>query len=144
MAAEGARCEICQVEVSKYKCPKCQIRYCSLKCFKSEAHSHENLPEAARPEAPAVLTAKPPEITSGFDKLLKDKKLLYMLQFASLKTHLSTILAIMSDAAIANEPTAEGRREIANKKLCDLRVGGPEENSLVEEFCSRVIELMEH
>lgn len=35
-------CKICEIEQSKYKCPKCRVSYCSLVCFKKHK---ENLCE---------------------------------------------------------------------------------------------------
>jgi len=37
------KCEICQEQEAKYKCPNCGIRYCSLKCYKDpQKHNHSN------------------------------------------------------------------------------------------------------
>ncbi|XP_049879131.1 zinc finger HIT domain-containing protein 2 [Pectinophora gossypiella] len=32
-------CELCKVNTSKYCCPRCEVLYCSLDCYKSEAHA---------------------------------------------------------------------------------------------------------
>ncbi|XP_061189879.1 zinc finger HIT domain-containing protein 3-like [Saccostrea echinata] len=36
---EKHQCEVCQTNVSKYKCPKCIIKYCSVSCFKLHKES---------------------------------------------------------------------------------------------------------
>jgi len=37
--AASTLCQICCKHYFKYTCPKCQMRYCSLTCYKSEAHA---------------------------------------------------------------------------------------------------------
>ncbi|CAK5269668.1 unnamed protein product [Mycena citricolor] len=37
--ADTVTCGLCRRQFSKYTCPKCNIPYCSLNCFRSEAHS---------------------------------------------------------------------------------------------------------
>eukprot|EP00038_Savillea_parva_P018306 m.23010 g.23010 ORF g.23010 m.23010 type:complete len:502 (+) comp4047_c0_seq2:93-1598(+) len=32
-------CDVCAIHFHKYTCPQCQMRYCSLQCYKSEAHA---------------------------------------------------------------------------------------------------------
>ena len=39
-------CGICKEQESKYKCPKCSVTYCSIKCYKSPEHSHDNITES--------------------------------------------------------------------------------------------------
>ncbi|XP_062619350.1 zinc finger HIT domain-containing protein 3-like [Saccostrea cucullata] len=36
---EKYQCEVCQANVSKYKCPKCIIKYCSVSCYKLHKES---------------------------------------------------------------------------------------------------------
>ncbi|KII87478.1 hypothetical protein PLICRDRAFT_664480 [Plicaturopsis crispa FD-325 SS-3] len=38
-SSEKAPCAICRRQFSKYTCPTCNIGYCSLTCFRSEAHA---------------------------------------------------------------------------------------------------------
>lgn len=38
---EPVKCEICSVELSKYKCPKCLIKYCSVACYKTHSSNPE-------------------------------------------------------------------------------------------------------
>ncbi|KZF19986.1 hypothetical protein L228DRAFT_250404 [Xylona heveae TC161] len=34
-------CEVCNQEVSKYKCPTCRLQYCSIACYKKHKTAHE-------------------------------------------------------------------------------------------------------
>ncbi len=36
---EARICGVCLTQPSKYGCPRCPLKYCSLACFKSEAHA---------------------------------------------------------------------------------------------------------
>ncbi|KAF8347773.1 hypothetical protein F5887DRAFT_1060585 [Amanita rubescens] len=38
-AVDQVICNICKRQFSKYTCPSCNIPYCSLSCFRSQAHS---------------------------------------------------------------------------------------------------------
>ncbi|KAA8909725.1 hypothetical protein TRICI_004374 [Trichomonascus ciferrii] len=78
---------------------------------------------------------------SPFVKLLEDDVIKHQLQYSSLRLHLGTVARLLRDPEFAGEATIEGRRTIALKKLRNLRIGGNEENELVEEFVSRVIQL---
>lgn len=66
-----------------------------------------------------------------------------MLRLKPLQVHLSVLVKILQDPAITNEQTLSARMEVANMKLCALRIGGPEENELVEDFVGRVVRLLE-
>ena len=39
-------CQVCKVDVKKYKCPTCKIVYCSLKCYKQ--HKEDGTCEALK------------------------------------------------------------------------------------------------
>ncbi|KAF9246575.1 hypothetical protein BU15DRAFT_85322 [Melanogaster broomeanus] len=39
-SGDKALCGICRRQFSRYTCPSCNAPYCSLTCFRSEAHSH--------------------------------------------------------------------------------------------------------
>ncbi|KAJ7216531.1 hypothetical protein GGX14DRAFT_441896 [Mycena pura] len=39
MASTEPSCAICRRQFSKYTCPTCNVAYCSLTCFRSQAHS---------------------------------------------------------------------------------------------------------
>lgn len=137
---------MCESAPAKYKCPTCSIPYCSLTCFKSEKHQHVTTPHPPRDdELPsetgnAVDTQSAPSL---FQSIADDAVIRQLLSYKSLQVHLATLLNIMHDSSITNEAMAENRRELANLRLCDLRMGGAEKNELVEEFVSRVIELSE-
>ncbi|KZV66303.1 hypothetical protein PENSPDRAFT_755787 [Peniophora sp. CONT] len=36
---EGVLCGVCHRQFSRYSCPRCNLAYCSLPCFRSEAHN---------------------------------------------------------------------------------------------------------
>ncbi|PVH15293.1 uncharacterized protein CXQ87_003131 [Candidozyma duobushaemuli] len=135
-------CTVCQKEQAKYRCPKCPVKYCSLVCFKSPLHSHDIVEETAAPQRPEK-SGEPveDEEPSINQKIANDPVIQSLLKYKSLQVHIAVIIKLLTDSSITNEPLAENRREIANMRLCDLRMGGAEENELVEEFVSRVIEL---
>lgn len=137
-----AICGICNVNESKYKCPKCSVNYCSIGCFKDPVHIHESIEEKdkAEDDHKEVLLAGQP--ASKFDKLINDSQIQSMLKFKSLQFHLSVILKIINDASITGESVLENRKEIANLKLTNLRSGGLEQNELVEDFVERVLFLL--
>ncbi|KAK6454873.1 protein required for growth at high temperature [Scheffersomyces xylosifermentans] len=87
--------------------------------------------------------------TEIFQKIVSDPQIQGMLKIKSLQFHLLTLIKILDDPTLfksSNDQilTHENRLSIMNLKLNDLRVGGIEENELVEEFISRVIELYDH
>lgn len=138
-------CGICSENQAKYKCPKCIVEYCSLACFKSEKHSHDAVPESAKPPSPkpadttAVSINESQMPQSIFEKIAEDPIIRSLLQYKSLQIHLSILLKLLLDSLLTREPIYENRKEIVNMRLCDLRIGGPEENELVEEFVQRVL-----
>lgn len=146
-------CGICNINPSKYKCPKCSVPYCSLTCFKGEKHVDlDNNLVKHQPATGGTLLGTEEKLVSEenasepvidrFERVLQDEQIRTMLKIKSLQFHLSTILKILSDLQLTNEPTVDGRREIANKKLCNLRAGGVEENEVIEDFVLRVLVLM--
>lgn len=143
-------CTVCLKEQAKYRCPKCPVKYCSLTCFKSPAHSHDSVESApgdsdsgksGETEKPAQAPAQPAEEPTAYQKIAADPVIQQLLKYKSLQVHIAVIVKLLTDSSITNEPLAENRREIANMRLCDLRIGGQEENELIEEFVGRVIEL---
>ncbi len=76
-------------------------------------------------------------------KIVNDEKIRYYLQYPGLQFHLATIYRFLVDPQAAGEVTDEARRAIALKKLKELRIGGDEQNELIEEFCQRILELLE-
>lgn len=133
---------MCLKEQAKYRCPKCPVKYCSLVCFKSPSHSHDVVEETTAPQGyeKSGEPVKDDEPTIN-QKIANDPVIQSLLKYKSLQVHIAVIIKLLTDSSITNEPLAENRREIANMRLCDLRMGGAEENELVEEFVSRVIEL---
>lgn len=135
-------CTVCLNQQAKYRCPKCSVKYCSLVCFKSPSHSHDIVEETTPAQRPDK-SGEPAEDEepSINQKIANDPVIQSLLKYKSLQVHIAVIIKLLTDSSITNEPLAENRREIANMRLCDLRMGGAEENELVEEFVSRVIEL---
>lgn len=122
-------CGVCKLNESKYKCPNCEILYCSLACYKSHDHKVETPKE--------VFKLNTELIDSKYKSLIDDKELQYLLSFKSLRHHLFEIYKITNDYVSINK-----RNQLMNTKLNDLRKFGIEENELVEEFCQRVIKLL--
>lgn len=137
-----AICGICNVNESKYKCPKCNVNYCSIGCFKDPVHIHERIDETDKADEENKEVLLTDESASKFDKLINDSQIQSMLKFKSLQFHLSVILKIINDASITGESVLENRKEIANLKLTNLRSGGLEQNELVEDFVERVLFLL--
>lgn len=137
--AIGETCKICSEAPSKYKCPNCSLDYCSLKCFKSESHKHDEIPTEKESTTETVdnKVIKAENTQDEFDKLIKDEKLQYLLKFKALKFHLKAIYEILNDTSLNRDE----KWDQANQKLSNLRITGSEENELVEEFCQRVVEL---
>lgn len=164
------KCTICTGNQAKYKCPKCLVEYCSVKCFKDPKHAHKEAETGEKSEStgPAVTTGinDPNDqnasfdssniLTSGsqadpqtdhkatshmFEKIAQDPVVKSLLGYKLLQVHFAVLLRILSDSRITNEPLAENRKEIANLRLCELRVNGAHENELVEEFVQRVLYL---
>lgn len=143
-------CGICKEQESKYKCPKCSVAYCSIKCYKSPEHSHDNITESTT-TGTTTTTIKTiteiavPEIQPDdrYGKLLQDEQIVYFLKQPSLQIHLLTIIKILNDPTFTQKNlTIEQKLDIANLKINDLRIGGVEENELVEEFIQRVLYLI--
>ncbi|RLV89529.1 Protein HIT1 [Spathaspora sp. JA1] len=143
-------CGICQEQESKYKCPKCKIPYCSLTCYKSESHTHkEEQEEQEEPkvEVPSTHTNTGnddiKEDTDKFSVVVNDPQIKSMLREPALQIHLLTIVKLLNDdSLIQGNVNYDQRLEIVRLKLQDLRVGGIEENELVEEFIQRVLQLL--
>lgn len=137
-----AICGICNINDSKYKCPKCSVNYCSIPCFKSSNHTHDIIEGKNTVDEEKSVAASAIEPGSKFDKLVNDSQIQSMLKYKSLQFHMSVILKIINDASITGESVLENRKEIANLKLTNLRSGGLEQNELVEDFVERVLFLL--
>lgn len=128
----------------KYTCPKCKAKYCSLKCFKSEKHIEMDTKTAQEEPKPESPTEEPKvEQDSGdqgptedpmINALIKDDRFQYYMKSPQLQLHLLTIVEILNNVSLTNEYSADGRREIASKKINNLRLGGAEPNEWMNEF----------
>lgn len=153
------QCSICSEKQANYKCPRCLIVYCSLPCYKSPNHVHEETPVKTENQiqtAPQDIKDKnadskdpsdslnPPSAKEQlFAKIALDPQIKSLLSCKSLQVHLAVLVKLLEDSLLTNEPMAENRREIANMRLCELRKGGKEENSLIEEFVERILHLQD-
>lgn len=135
-------CTICKQQPAKYKCPTCSIDYCSLGCYKSKDHTHESQAKVVT-EVTKTNSVNNSE-SSPFERIMNDSQIQSMLKYKALQIHLNSIIQILKDVSLTNEYQASTRREIANMKLCNLRVGGVEENELVEDFIQRFLYLREN
>lgn len=133
-------CTICKQQPAKYKCPTCSIDYCSLGCYKSKDHTH--VPQAEVEKVTTTNSVDKSEI-NPLERIMNDLQIQSMLKYKALQIHLNSIIQILKDVSLTNEYQASTRREIANMKLCNLRVGGVEENELVEDFIQRILYLRE-
>ncbi|GMG40743.1 unnamed protein product [Ambrosiozyma monospora] len=142
-------CEICTQNKFKYKCPKCGLKYCSLACYKSESHKHTDLEKSnntekkeekvekdSEPHPNPVRETTSPELT----KLSQDPKFLEYLKEPIIQVNLHILFEIMQNVSLTNEYNRDGRLEIANKKLVNLRSGGLEENEYFDEFCEYILD----
>lgn len=130
------KCSICHAVEAKYRCSRCEVVYCLVTCFKDVRHVHS--------EAPARVARPPPaeEPLSKLQVAARDPVIVSLLKHKVLQVHLAVLVKMLQDSQLTNEPLAENRRELVNMRLCELRMGGTEENELVEEFVQRVLELM--
>lgn len=142
----GGKCLICLDSQSKYKCPKCKIEYCSLACFKSPSHVHDestvksdndniNKNNSSSGGNNGINQNNLDKVDAKYSKLINDPKFQYFLQFESLRVHLKEIYGILS----AKNKSIDENFDNANKKLNSLRKFGDDENELVEEFCQFII-----
>lgn len=138
-----AKCEICNDSESKYTCPHCAAKYCSLKCFKSETHVARDASvvekSAVEGESEKSELSVPETSDSHTDSpmiaaLVQDDRFQYYLRSPALQLHLLSIVEILNNVSLTNEYSADGRREIASRKINDLRVGGFEANEWMDEF----------
>lgn len=143
-------CGICKVSKDKYKCPKCLIPYCSLLCFKSENHKHE---ESESNDEPEVKNSKPTDTVSlqnsessidlKWVTAFKDPIIRSMLRSDALQIHLVTIMKILKEPQFTNSTNLEETKEVALLKLTNLRhPNGIEANEIVEEFINRLLLLI--
>lgn len=136
------QCQVCNEAILKYKCPVCRIPYCLLECYKSANHVHDDIVDK-EPEASAS-TELVEAVNAPQDKLshiASDLIVSRMLGDKALQYHLHVLTRILDDPGLSNANTVQDRLQVMNLKLNDLRLGGIEENSMIEEFLQRVITL---
>ncbi|CAR21914.1 Hit1p [Lachancea thermotolerans CBS 6340] len=143
----SAKCEICNQEPSKYKCPKCAVRYCSLSCFKDqekhvhsekEAEEKKHVSDSEGPEAKSDTGRLP---TEQFDELYQNtKEIQELLSYNTVKFHLAKVYRILNIGVGAlgssdTQTSAEVKQQLAVDYLNTLRYGGVHYNEAIEEFC---------
>ncbi|KAK9464369.1 protein HIT1, partial [Lipomyces arxii] len=144
-------CEICKQNKAAYRCPKCDIRYCSLTCYKDPNHVHPDAAPVIEKQDETVTDSDVIEVaeqpanpqTLQYRVVLADPDIQNMLQSPTLQHHLMNVFDVLSDPAVSGEQTAAGRRDVALKKLRELRAGGVESNVEIEEFVTRLCHLLE-
>ncbi|SCU79720.1 LADA_0B02740g1_1 [Lachancea dasiensis] len=145
-----SKCQVCEVQISKYKCPKCGIRYCSLTCFKDEIkHVHNestqqpvdegNRPDGSQPNAMDLELKKLK--TDNFDRIYqKTPEIQELLSYNTVKFHLAKVYRILSTGSGAlgsaeGYLSTEAKQQLAVDYLNTLRYGGIHHNEAIEEFC---------
>lgn len=158
------KCQICLTNDSKYKCPTCLIHYCTLVCYKSDKHVHEEKStqiERPQTEKPQIETVSGLQIENVkqdegsntntntntkeqlFERIIEDDIIKQYLSQDSLRFHLSVLMKILNnDGGIVEAKAVNDTKLVVDLKLLNLRLGGLEENVLVEEFAQRVLELV--
>lgn len=151
-------CQICLINSSNYKCPTCLLQYCNLACYKSEKHKEIDMKgkdndvgnkavidKDVLSNSLSEKTTNPlSEGTSNslFEKILSDPHIQSLLSIDSLQFHLSVLMKLLKNTDNILEPKAINEsKQVMNLKLLNLRLGGTEENELVEEFVNRVLVL---
>lgn len=142
------KCEICNDQESKYKCPKCGIRYCSIACYKNEEkHKHDEIvkkdePKIEETEQPVKKTTREIKLQSPeFDKAYhQSDKLQELLQYNTVKFHLAKVYRILNTGIGATgsadaQMSTEMKQKLAIDYLNTLRYGGIHYNEAIEEFC---------
>ncbi|ANZ75027.1 BA75_02334T0 [Komagataella pastoris] len=112
-----------------------------MPCYKSKSHKHPSIENQEKEPLQDLNTAR--TRTDVTESVLHDSRLVNFLKEPTLRFHLKVLYELLNDPQLTNETSADARREIANKKLVNLRLKGSEENQLVEKFCSRVLEFMD-
>ncbi|KAH6900088.1 hypothetical protein B0T10DRAFT_554634 [Thelonectria olida] len=56
---KGSICGVCNVNASKYKCPRCYLPYCSVACNKTHHENHPPDPEPRSKPSPAPTQTQP-------------------------------------------------------------------------------------
>ncbi|SCV02091.1 LANO_0F15148g1_1 [Lachancea nothofagi CBS 11611] len=137
------KCQICSLELAKYKCPKCAIRYCSLACFKnSDKHVHDERTIEDKP-APKPVEEKPKKqlTTEQFNTVYQETpEIQELLGYNTVKFHLAKVHRILSTGGSPlgtsdAQMSTEAKQQLAVDYLNTLRYGGVHYNEAIEEFC---------
>lgn len=140
-----ATCIVCAKENPAYRCPSCMERYCSVSCSKEHkitCSPPEKAPESVTKAETTKSDSEQPEEQLIYDKIANDPEIKNLLRSTALQEHLQLVASILQNPEVSGEPSKEGRRAVALKKLRRLRKGGSEENEAVEEFASLSCQLL--
>lgn len=118
------------------------IPYCLLGCYRSANHSHDDVDVTQRDASASTELAETDDAPCNkFSRIASDPIVSLMLGDKALQYHLHVLTQILDNPGLSNANTVQDRLQVMNLKLNDLRIGGIEENSVVEEFLQRVITL---
>ncbi|KAH3680978.1 hypothetical protein WICPIJ_008028 [Wickerhamomyces pijperi] len=144
-----ALCGICETNESKYKCSKCLVPYCSLVCYKSSDHKHDettsqsndkNHQQSISPVIKPNLTTENDDQSKGLNEtyraILADEKFQYYLNHPIVQRELVKINQI-----IQSDRSHDFHK--SNEYLLNLRKFGKNENVLIEEFCCMFTALLQ-
>lgn len=147
MTQKPLKCEVCEINTAKYKCPKCSVSYCTLACYKA-IKNHPHVTEESFVGKSATSDAKNGSVV-GKPRLASDAlneiyqtspELQDLLRYNTVKFHLSKVYKILKTSAAdvgdkSSAMTKDSRRELASNYLNTLRYGGVHFNEAIEEFC---------
>ncbi|EGV65401.1 hypothetical protein CANTEDRAFT_102560 [Yamadazyma tenuis ATCC 10573] len=129
-------CEVCNNEVSKYKCPRCSVNYCSIACYKSDTHTARHADNRGGVGTTTAQTAPvSPSRPDRFSFIVSDPTIKNLLTIPALQMHLSTLIKLADTFESSN------KNYLLNLKINDLRSDGSEQNVLIEEFVQRFLKL---
>ncbi|ODQ68094.1 hypothetical protein NADFUDRAFT_68410 [Nadsonia fulvescens var. elongata DSM 6958] len=153
-------CEVCDQQPDKYKCPRCLAKYCGLICYKSHkvvcsadvkvkgeiASTTKNTDEPVMANTIEKSTVEETSVSapiSLFDRILEDPEIRYYLQYPALQYHLTVLFKLKTDSGYTKENSHDLRQLMALRRLAALRnTSGDQSNELVQQFCDRVLGLM--
>ena len=69
------KCEVCDDNYSKYKCPKCLVRYCSLGCYKSHKENKCQTKETVTKSPVKIVSSENPAGHQIIDEMVDEDRL---------------------------------------------------------------------
>lgn len=112
-----------------------------MKCFASQKHKDldkkSSQTKVAEDSQKAVLPSLKDSLIA---KLMEDEDFKKYLEEPVIQYYVLILHEILHDLSITNEYNKEGRVEVANKKLANLRSKGLEYNVVFEDFCRCILD----